>query len=139
MKLKNGYRWRYDQNKQNFCFRKVAHLEFTLYGDFWLSHHGDCATFQKTTFSCHKCDYVWNQQQCPFSLFQNKIDKGSHNWWKLLITIYVLKFDWRTSHLCECIKVKGYTLIDIFLVISVTYIKATYLPTHIIFMVKIAN
>ena len=45
-----GYRWRYDQNKQNFCFRKVAHLEFTLYGDFWLSHHGDCVTFQNKTF-----------------------------------------------------------------------------------------
>ena len=45
----NGYRWRYDQDKQNFCFQKVAHLEFTLYSDFWLSHHGDCATFQKET------------------------------------------------------------------------------------------
>ena len=30
LKLKNGYRWHYDQNKENFSFRKVAHLEFTL-------------------------------------------------------------------------------------------------------------
>ena len=82
MKLKNGYRWRYDQNKQNFCFRKVAHLEFTFYSDFWLSHHCECTTFKKKTFFLSKV-WLWNQQQHPFCPFQNKIDKGSHNWIKL--------------------------------------------------------
>ena len=77
MKQKNGYRWRYDQNKQNFCFRKVAHLEFTLYFDFWLSHYGNCATFQKNFFLSKA--WLWNQQQRPLSPFQNRIDKVSHN------------------------------------------------------------
>ena len=64
-----------DQNKQNFCFRKVAHLEFTLYGDFWLSHFGNCATFQKKTFSCQKCDYEINSS-APLVRFKIKLIKG---------------------------------------------------------------
>ena len=38
------------KTNKTFAFEKVAHLEFTLYRDFWLSHHGDCATFQKNPF-----------------------------------------------------------------------------------------
>ena len=72
--LKNGYGWHYDQNKQNFSFRTVAHLEFPLYGDFWLSHHADCATFQKT-FSCQKCDYEINSS-APSLRFKIKLIKG---------------------------------------------------------------
>ena len=55
--LKNGYRWRRyiltDQNKTNQTsfFLKVPHLGLTLYGDFWVSFHGDCATFQEKKIS----------------------------------------------------------------------------------------
>ena len=82
LKRKKGYRWRYDQNKQKFCFRKVAHLEFTIYSDFWLSHHGNYATYlsKRYYFLLKKKNlgkFAENQQQ-PF---QNKIDKLSLNCW----------------------------------------------------------
>ena len=69
LKLKNVYRWRYsftDQNKENFSFRKVAHLEFTLYGDFCISVHGNCATFQKNFFL----------SKAPSVCFKIKLIKG---------------------------------------------------------------
>ena len=73
LKLKNWYRWCYDQNKQNFCFRKVAHLAFTLYGDFWLSHNGDCV--DSFAVSHQKCDYEINNS-APSVRFKIKFING---------------------------------------------------------------
>ena len=45
-----------------------------LYGDFWLSHDGDCAILKKT-FSCQKCDYEINSSALSVR-FKIKLIKG---------------------------------------------------------------
>ena len=89
LKLKNGYRWRYDKNKHNFCFQKVAHLEFTLYSDFWLSHHHrDCTTIKKN--SCQKCDYEINSSAHSVR-FKIKLIKGITIHFQSTIYLYMIR------------------------------------------------
>ena len=63
-----------DQNKKTFLeMQRIWSSHFTaIFGIF----PRQLCYLSKTTFSCQKCDY---EAAHPFSLYQNKIDKGSHN------------------------------------------------------------
>ena len=81
------------KTNKTFDFRKVVHLEFTIYSDFWLSHHGNYATYlsKRYYFLLKKKNlgkFAENQQQ-PF---QNKIDKVSLNCWSKFKNL--AKFFW---------------------------------------------
>ena len=75
LKLKNGYRWRYDQNKQNFCFWKGSTFGVHTLLWFLVISPRRLRYLSKKPFSSQKCDYEINNSSALSVRFKIKLIK----------------------------------------------------------------